>query len=275
MHESILSWPATGTMSAHLKSTSSAASITVSSTHMFRAAFVVLGALCLCLWSVDLYVTTVKIPSGAIAPSKNKFAFNPERSRRLNAAGAGDGAVATPATNDAVPSTLCNVWGCTCQGFSDTFQTWPMHWGEASKNSKAKEWWISTRCATKPAAGDEDERGGGGDDGGGGGGGSQPVQKNPPSMLQPRAADVVSILTFSNGQPYCNENALLNGMYQRRPDGVSTIELVMFETSDEPSMQWQKWERLYAGPPFKVVYRWYNGSLPRGKSKCAKRLHLF
>ena len=221
------------TMSAHPKSTSSAASITVSSTHIFRATFVVLGALCICLWSVDLYV---KIPS--VAKNVN-FAFNPERSRRLNpglnaAAGAGDGAVATPATNDAVPSTLCNIWGCTCQGFSDTFQTWPMHWGEASKNSKAKEWWISARCTTKPAAGDEDERGGGSS-----GGGSQPVQKSPPSTLQPRAPDVVSILTFSNGQPYCNENALLNGMYQRRPDGVSTIELVMFETSDEPSTQWR------------------------------------
>jgi hypothetical protein len=91
---------------------------------------------------------------------------------------------------------------------------------------------------------------------------------------RPRRCNLARQTWFSNGQLYCNENALLNGMYQRRPDGVSTIELVMFETSDEPSTQWQEWERLYAGPPFKVVYRWYNGSLPRGKSTCAKCLHL-
>jgi hypothetical protein len=91
--------------------------------------------------------------------------------------------------------------------------------------------------------------------------GEQKCNTKPDSYLPPRDASVVSILTFSNGQDHCNENALLNAMYQRRPDGISRIELVMTETSSAPSTQWREWERVYVNSTFRVVYRWYNGSI--------------
>jgi len=46
----------------------------------------------------------------------------------------------------------CLAWDCTCQGFSDTFDTWPWHWGTAKNQPSAvKAWWMDHKCETKPA----------------------------------------------------------------------------------------------------------------------------
>jgi hypothetical protein len=126
----------------------------------------------------------------------------------------------------------CIHWNCSCQYLSDFYRIEPGRWGEAVRMTNVKSWWGEQKCTTKP---DID--------------------------LPPRDASVVSILTFSNGQDHCNENALLNAMYQRRPEGISRIELVMTETSSAPSTQWLEWERVYVNSTFRVVYRWYNGSI--------------
>ena len=76
--------------------------------------------------------------------------------------------------------------------------------------------------------------------------------------------NTISILTFSLGQPYCDENALLNAYYQIRPPGIEMIELLFYETSLEPSIVWQEWVEKYQTSHFSIRYKWYNASIPWG-----------
>jgi hypothetical protein len=45
----------------------------------------------------------------------------------------------------------CDLWGCTCQGFSDTYGTraW-VGWGYAVWNSIGQQWWNDNKCLTAP-----------------------------------------------------------------------------------------------------------------------------
>jgi hypothetical protein len=48
--------------------------------------------------------------------------------------------------------TMCEPWNCTCQGFSDTFDTWYYHWGKARNQPiEVRSWWTDHKCDTKPA----------------------------------------------------------------------------------------------------------------------------
>ena len=80
-------------------------------------------------------------------------------------------AIATMATSDSghdgnatispvSPATLatseCGAWGCSCQGFSDRFDTRPFDWGRvaavpATEVEGVKRWWWAHRCRTSPA----------------------------------------------------------------------------------------------------------------------------
>eukprot|EP00038_Savillea_parva_P004030 m.133240 g.133240 ORF g.133240 m.133240 type:complete len:409 (-) comp11352_c0_seq3:241-1467(-) len=44
----------------------------------------------------------------------------------------------------------CQTWNCSCQGFSDVFDTWPYHWGSATP--EAKKFWMDKKCDTYPAS---------------------------------------------------------------------------------------------------------------------------
>ena len=94
--------------------------------------------------------------------------------RRIRAAGTGSPGKSPSSTGSAevaigatpfVPSTVaattaayrnlnfCASWNCSCQGFSDTFGTFHMHWREAkSLHPDIKKWWILHRCRTAPHA---------------------------------------------------------------------------------------------------------------------------
>jgi hypothetical protein len=49
----------------------------------------------------------------------------------------------------AVPnSATCQQWRCTCQGYSDTFGTYPNHWGLAKGD--VRSWWVKNRCDAHP-----------------------------------------------------------------------------------------------------------------------------
>ena len=53
------------------------------------------------------------------------------------------------------PVTGCADWGCTCQGFSDKFDTWTRHWGGAeSEDEIIKDWWVHKKCNTRPIGGE-------------------------------------------------------------------------------------------------------------------------
>ena len=48
----------------------------------------------------------------------------------------------------------CQPWRCTCQGYSDTFGTYPGHWGTASRHLRdVRSWWITHHCDTHPVIG--------------------------------------------------------------------------------------------------------------------------
>ena len=44
----------------------------------------------------------------------------------------------------------CAAWNCTCQGASDNFDLYPRHWGTASTNRMAREFWVRRHCQTQP-----------------------------------------------------------------------------------------------------------------------------
>eukprot|EP00038_Savillea_parva_P004031 m.133266 g.133266 ORF g.133266 m.133266 type:complete len:285 (-) comp11352_c0_seq7:61-915(-) len=43
----------------------------------------------------------------------------------------------------------CHAWNCSCQGFSDVFDTWSYHWGSAPQETK--KFWLEQQCDTYPA----------------------------------------------------------------------------------------------------------------------------
>jgi hypothetical protein len=46
---------------------------------------------------------------------------------------------------------ICKTWNCTCQGYSDIFDTFQFHWGKAmSQSDYVKAWWMDHKCATIP-----------------------------------------------------------------------------------------------------------------------------
>ena len=42
-------------------------------------------------------------------------------------------------------------WGCTCQGISDRFGTFPGRWNDAIYSESAKSFWMEHKCATLPS----------------------------------------------------------------------------------------------------------------------------
>jgi hypothetical protein len=52
-----------------------------------------------------------------------------------------DGATDFPTTVKSTAIASCRHWMCSCQGYSDTFGTYPSHWGSASRGD-ARSWWI-------------------------------------------------------------------------------------------------------------------------------------
>ena len=47
---------------------------------------------------------------------------------------------------------VCSAWDCTCQGFSNVFDTWPFHWGLAPRTGEQRQWWMDHKCDTAPAS---------------------------------------------------------------------------------------------------------------------------
>eukprot|EP00035_Acanthoeca_spectabilis_P006099 m.120564 g.120564 ORF g.120564 m.120564 type:complete len:445 (+) comp13348_c0_seq1:660-1994(+) len=47
-------------------------------------------------------------------------------------------------------SPSCSEWDCSCQKFSNLFDTWPGHWGKATGD--ARGWWVGQLCTTRPKA---------------------------------------------------------------------------------------------------------------------------
>eukprot|EP00040_Diaphanoeca_grandis_P043510 m.9514 g.9514 ORF g.9514 m.9514 type:complete len:464 (+) comp7785_c0_seq1:300-1691(+) len=43
----------------------------------------------------------------------------------------------------------CKLWLCSCQGFSNVFNTCPSHWGSASTHEHQR-WWTAHACTTNP-----------------------------------------------------------------------------------------------------------------------------
>lgn len=74
-------------------------------------------------------------------------------------------------------------------------------------------------------------------------------------------APSVAILTFSNGQAYCDENALMNALNQNRPENVAKVVLMIYETSNEPSAKWLNWTKQYKSSSFEIEYRWFDRAI--------------
>ena len=89
--------------------------------------------------------------------------------------------------------TGCGRWKCTCGGFSNVFGSFPGMQGRVPRapeegggvDRTELQWWQANNCKTFPTALAAD------------------ATKDP---------SVISILSFSNGQPHCDENTLLNAM---------------------------------------------------------------
>ena len=58
----------------------------------------------------------------------------------------------TEAAAVADPNTPCVLWSCTCQGFSDAFETTHAlsKWGRAADRSDLTAWWMAQKCDTNP-----------------------------------------------------------------------------------------------------------------------------
>eukprot|EP00038_Savillea_parva_P011513 m.198017 g.198017 ORF g.198017 m.198017 type:complete len:721 (+) comp20318_c0_seq1:376-2538(+) len=150
----------------------------------------------------------------------------------------------------------CEAWDCTCKGFRAKFGTMVIpdatrrtnktFWAAARDRGGIREWWVNHQCAsalnTSPLI-------------------VRPRVDNPKGV---KRTDTVSILSFSNGQSYCDENTLLNALYQHHPSGIARIELLMYETSPAPSAFWTAMAATYNSTlpttPFVVMYRWFNAS---------------
>lgn len=95
-------------------------------------------------------------------------------------------------STQSIPTIDCKRWKCSCRGFSNLFGTLPGIQGRvprgpdgSGRDSAELQWWQAHNCMTIP------------------------------DMLAPEATkdpSVVSILSYSNGQSYCDENTLLNAM---------------------------------------------------------------
>ena len=49
-------------------------------------------------------------------------------------------------------SSSCEPWGCTCQGASDRYGVWHYK-GFGAATAAAHEWWLQSKCRSRPAAG--------------------------------------------------------------------------------------------------------------------------
>ena len=95
-------------------------------------------------------------------------------------------------STQSIPTIDCKLWKCSCRGFSNLFGTFPGIQGRvprgpdgSGRDSAELQWWQAHNCMTIP------------------------------DMLAAEATkdpSVVSILSYSNGQSYCDENTLLNAM---------------------------------------------------------------
>ena len=47
----------------------------------------------------------------------------------------------------------CELWGCTCQGFSNAFGTSPGKWARAKSSLSARDWWLDRKCLTSSTVG--------------------------------------------------------------------------------------------------------------------------
>jgi hypothetical protein len=47
----------------------------------------------------------------------------------------------------------CELWGCTCQGFSNAFGTSPGKWARAKSSLSARDWWLDRECLTSSTVG--------------------------------------------------------------------------------------------------------------------------
>lgn len=76
--------------------------------------------------------------------------------------------VERPATQDTIANSVTSTpggqasrcigearrWNCTCQGFSDTFETHSLAWNMAAKDLDRltlMQWWLNYNCTTTPA----------------------------------------------------------------------------------------------------------------------------
>eukprot|EP00035_Acanthoeca_spectabilis_P030264 m.8640 g.8640 ORF g.8640 m.8640 type:complete len:607 (-) comp4084_c0_seq1:145-1965(-) len=221
-------------------------------------------------------------PSGLRCPTNTSIAHlqHPNNETPISSEGttAGEAGQSAPVEVDArVLAALaapadCQGWGCSCEGFSRVFgaitiskpqtnakaqptaatadaePTREVLWMMARDRAGVRQWYLAHGCHRQPPRFFE-----------GKGYDPRETQKLAPDA-PPRRADTVSVLSFSNGQRYCNENTLLNALYQARPDGIALIELVVFETSLSPSDTWKTWTAEYNSSGFTIVYRWFNAS---------------